>query len=844
LKIWGRLKRFKLKIFGLCFIFILTTPVLLPTISSSLIQTRNNEQLNDVSIFIFLDFSQKKIPDPNEFLMEEKSSNPDLDEIEVKLLASIYQVGGLTARNCKIEWDENSVYYNHPFEEEIVVNSQILTIKFSADIMYGPIADPVPRTYPNLNITSQADFDNLVYTTLLGDKLYYSLDFPAVCFASNLTVQQDGQEVVDIDTNKPFKVNFSLNNLKPEIFQGNWTLYQKIGDAENSSLFSDGINMGEGIQWVEQEINLIGENVTSDTPITYHLEIESDSFWQKTEEVYVMANPTKPFIAGIELEWEEWYELGIFNYGEPYTITIDILNPTSNSYTDILIINETLGEIYNNTLFNDLIILEPDEHCYITIEEQVIDWEKWKWFNNETGDVYETSLIYKLHTHLDNFNLKGMDVRNTVHIQGDKSFYASEFFKNLFFAAEKLGIFHLLDQILYFCTWTSVPVNVILTIIAFITGQARIGAITLIYDIFCFAVFVYKEILGLEYAENIGEMFKNYILYCIDPPIISDISSLFQNENFNSNCNCSNCSILNPLIEYTNLLKNLTANMVKITEASTNYYIASSEGNKTERILQANLLKNHTNSYNSLLIDNISKIEEEALITKYIYKTLSNQLNVNNISFDNFVSNLTFIGQLIKNNQTLKLELINAMQDEGYEYNETDFLETVNFLLNSSQFFEELIDYENKSADNIRNFSQNFSKNRSQMIKQSNLAIDEIVSLSSLNITSNISVVQNYEASKRADINIFPTSIHIAPGEVKQFEIEIENLYAGSEHFNILLENLPVEWNVNYQSELIISGYNTTRIPINISIPKSAYEFPRVVPINIIISNTVVDYKF
>ncbi|MHA1382569.1 MAG: COG1470 family protein [Candidatus Helarchaeota archaeon] len=29
--------------------------------------------------------------------------------------------------------------------------------------------------------------------------------------------------------------------------------------------------------------------------------------------------------------------------------------------------------------------------------------------------------------------------------------------------------------------------------------------------------------------------------------------------------------------------------------------------------------------------------------------------------------------------------------------------------------------------------------------------------------------------------------------------------------------------------------------PFNISIPKSAYEFPRVVPINIIISNTVVD---
>ncbi|MHA1381705.1 MAG: hypothetical protein ACTSRG_25325 [Candidatus Helarchaeota archaeon] len=828
MKIWGRFKKFKLKIIGLCFIFILTTPALLPTISSSLIQTRDNQQLNDISILIFLDFSQKKIPDPTEFLMEEKSSNPDLGEIQVKLLASIYQVGGLTARNCKIEWEDNTIYYNHPFEEEIVVSSQILTIKFSADVIYFFIPVPVTKTYDNIDLTSHADIDECVHVTPLQDKLYFSLDFPSISFATNLTVQQNDQEVVEIDTNRPFKVNFSLNNLKTEIFQGNWTLYQKIGDAENSSIFSGDINMGEGIQWIEREIDLTGGGIPSDTPISYYVEIESDSFWQRTEEVSVMANPTKPFIAGIELEWEDWYEAGIFNYGEPYTITIDIFNPTTDLCSDILIINETLGSFYNGTLFNDSIILEPGEHNYIILEEQVIDWEIWKWFDNETGEIYNNSLDYVIFPSLTTFNPNGLKIHCKIEIQEEKINWVH-------LLAFLMHSYEVLGDYAKYVTLLGIGVCTILSAIAGIVGGLLGGPAGAIISgavagvicsvVFAIQVFHLGDVQGdilwaaIIAAMNLGQ----------EPPIPNFEFSSYNKYNEQYNCS-ENCPI-KQLYEYINLFRNFNSSLNSTYGALVNYNIGCVEKNISNKMEYANKYQNLTR-INRQILKNITEIHDD--VWGIQQNIILSELEKNNLSYESLISNLTIIEEYIEENNTFKLELIENLQEMGY--NESQIEE----LLKISQTFDTLINFEKNVSRTITNSTQEFLKIQDEIILEMNPA-DEIVALSETNNTSKINITQNYDASKRADIKILPTSTNIVPGQLGQFNIEIENLLEITEPFNIQLENVPSEWIINYQSELNISGLTTEEIPINISIPKSANEFPRVVPLNIIISNTVVD---
>ncbi|MHA1381726.1 MAG: COG1470 family protein [Candidatus Helarchaeota archaeon] len=847
MKIWNILKRFKLKVIGLCFIFIMITPALLPTISSSLIQTRNKQNLNDISILSFLDFYYKKIPNPSELVTEKNSHNLDLGEIQVKLLASIHQVGGLTAKNCKIEWDDNIIQYDHPFGEEIVVNSQILTIKFSADVMYGPFPDHVSKIY-TINITSQADFDENVYTTLYGDKLYFSLDFPAICFASNLTVQQDGQEVVEVDTDRPFKVNFSLNNLKTEIFQGNWTLYQKIGDAENSSLFSGDITMGNGIQWIARDINLTGEEIPSDTPITYYVKIESDSFWQRTDEEWVMANPSKPFIASIELEWEEWYDLGIFNYGEPYSIKVDIYNPTSQVYTDTLVINESLGVIYNDTLFNESVSLLPNENYEIILEDLVIDWEKWKWFNLEAGEIYETSLEFRVFSSLKNLQPNGLIFKNSLEISNDK-----DYLSNLFYvfwhmwsycAQAEQNIFAGLEGIagaaLIFTGCAVVappPVNVACTLIA--AGLS-----------------IYAFFAALGFGPNYGELKALFFIILVmiadlmeDPPIpIENLMDGLTESNYSysslfnalENGNFSDIPEIELMRNYLNLLSDFAQNFNKTHDAYINYNIASMEKNNTERKIQAQNIKNLTHLNNEIVL-NITEIQKDALGTPYIWNLSQTELEKLNCSYECFLSNLSIAEQNIKENEPLLSEIIQELKNMGY--NDTEIEEAVNYTMNASVNLRNFIQTENETSNEIKNYTDEFINIRDEVIAKANLAADEILYLSDTNTTSKVNISQNYAATKRAIISVLPTSIHITPGQTGQFNIKIENLLDTSEPFYINLKNIPPTWGVDYQSELMIPGLATEEIPINISIPQITSEHPRVENIRIIISNTVVDFN-
>ncbi|MHA1381193.1 MAG: hypothetical protein ACTSRG_22725 [Candidatus Helarchaeota archaeon] len=72
-----------------------------------------------------------------------------------------------------------------------------------------------------------------------------------------------------------------------------------------------------------------------------------------------------------------------------------------------------------------------------------------------------------------------------------------------------------------------------------------------------------------------------------------------------------------------------------------------------------------------------------------------------------------------------------------------------------------------------------------------NQAMDEIVSLSSSNLTSKINSSQNFEASKRANIEILPSSISLEPGETNQFFLKISNLREDTEPFKINIQNMP-----------------------------------------------------
>ena len=210
------------------------------------------------------------------------------------------------------------------------------------------------------------------------------------------------------------------------------------------------------------------------------------------------------------------------------------------------------------------------------------------------------------------------------------------------------------------------------------------------------------------------------------------------------------------------------------------------------------------------------------------------------MTYEELLSNLTVFEKYINDNGVSQ-EIIDTLHENGF--NDTQIQQMINFTSNFTQNFDKLIEFQKNLTNEFSEIGKKLNTSRDEIIAMSNDGVADIIKQSTTITYSNISINQNYEAFKRANIKVIPSTIQIEPGNTNQILIEISNLMGKTEPFNIQIQNQPSGWNIEYQQELNISGLAKAEIPINISIPRNPIETARVVPMTIIVSNTVVDFN-
>ncbi|MHA1380094.1 MAG: COG1470 family protein [Candidatus Helarchaeota archaeon] len=635
-------------------------------------------------------------------------------------------------------------------------------------------------------------------------------------------------------------MTFNLTNAKNVIFTGTWTLYQKIGNQTEQPIFTDNINMGIDSQEINRVINLTGISIENNTRIEYYVKINSPSLSQESKHIaaYANVNKTKIFISNLRIEWKEKWESGTLNYNELFTIKAEVFNPSSENVTDLINITTKLGSYPSYSHFIDMFHFKPGI-TEIKVENQVINYGRWPWFHFTGAILTNTDLNFIVHAYLKESDPKGLKVNPNMKISEGKIGHV-----NLLLASNLIRedvLRQLNDPV---PDWARLIIGLGLTIagiIVTIYGPKVIGI----------ALGVAGILAAWEAAQGLLNEATLKALLAILDGLFVILNQMGQDPpDFNYNevvpIEIENLTLpelppeFSHLIEYINLMNNYSAYIKGISITIDRYIGACIDENLTGKQLQSNALRNYTRIANTIL-NRAIEIQGEALGTSYSWNELNSVLAHNNVSYDQFLTNLTEFEKLVKN-ETVQQAIFDNLTQQGF--NETQIEEIINHTSNIRCITEYLINMEANTTANILNTTQKFENTIINNIMKTNLEVDEIVELSeSINVSSYVESSQNLEASVRADIIMEPSSIRVTPGDTGQLKLKISNLLGTTEPFSINIIDLPLDWEIDYQSQLNISGLTIEEIPINIFLPRNPTESPRVVPLRIIISNTVVDFN-
>jgi len=188
LTILGRIKRLKLKIVGLCFIFILTTPALLPTISSSINQAITTQKSNDSTNSLFISYFLSQNTQLSS--SQEVPEDAELGNFSVLVTPYIhgFLIGGWDV--SKLSWDGKESPIGVGGNFPIWLTQRQISFMFQTVVM--PLYYPIQKVYSIKDITNQTSFDEMVFIWfgIPTGQINYGIYFPPVCFAHDMKIYQ------------------------------------------------------------------------------------------------------------------------------------------------------------------------------------------------------------------------------------------------------------------------------------------------------------------------------------------------------------------------------------------------------------------------------------------------------------------------------------------------------------------------------------------------------------------------------------------------------------------------------------------------------------------------------
>ncbi|MHA1379435.1 MAG: COG1470 family protein [Candidatus Helarchaeota archaeon] len=862
MKIWNVLKRFKLKVIGLFFIFIMITPALLPTISLSINQAIKSQQSNNFEIFTIISSistihskNTKNINSKNPLSTCSRAQYQGYDlgitEALIEPYIHGFALGAIFGMGEVWIEEEYSGVQAIPRDFGIWTDDGSGSITIQSLICFPTGCLPIKTvdTFDLFDDSKNNDFEHIGWgaSGSIFGVIKHGVHFPAILFAYEPKFKQDlegGEQIVTtLNTSIPFKLIFTIENASSgsQTFTGTYSVTQKIGEDVPEYIAQDIDITGTGI--AEINIDLSSETIGDNTELTYNILINSPKFRQNLS-TEIMANieeTANPFITSLRIDWEDWYDQGIINYAEPFDVIVRVFNPKSSIFVDDVLIWEQVGghDVYYLTEPAIRVSLQPG---YNDIRvTSILEYDEWPWF--DLSGVKETSAILKISARLEESLTPDMSIYSTAQIPSLKVKYVESMVDmmtvtNLLWLERKSNqdiIFGLtvaigvLGGIGAVAAWAGGPYG---QAVAAICGLI-IGILTAIAGYYAW------DDANVDLTQKFLAAFAVELRSMGADPLNFDYYNITQVEFTNVTFPENMSQEFQSFIGYISLLNNLTAYMNAILPTFEKYQGACLAQDIIAKQLQANVLKDYVFISNQYY-KNLLEIQEETLGTKYLWNSYQSEISKNGTTHEQFLTNLSFIENEVKENGTSQ-EVIDELHAQNYTDEEIDI--GIEFITNLTTNFEQIFIYEELMASEYVKVTNDTLEDINDTIINLNLAADEIVDLSDSITISNISVERNEEATKNAEIGIMPSTLSIIPGQTEELIIRITNRLSTAEHYTIDIQNVPSSWDIDYQEELFLPGLTTTDIPVIISIPKSYTESPRSVPISIEIKNTEVDFQ-